>query len=293
MDWYEIMYPLIALLAGLLGISIVRKKPRSSEEGEATRPIRAPIQSLDYPTGKGIYVQPGQRGDFALFPDKDPVTYAVTIGCSFIVHHITSPPEHFALAQQVGLKSWIWSGPSKWRPSTWRESTRRMREKIRSLRESSIAVEGYMADPEDYAESRYGDDSWEANRQDAFTLAESLKESAQMGFKVGLTSFPFWPYQDEIAQIAGDSGAWGSPQLYGIVTPARDYETLKKRADRWKNAQWSAVIPSLAMWDRDASELREYYATFQNEKGVILFPGRRLPSSGPVFETYRDFQVRG
>ncbi len=248
------------------------------------------------PSGKAIYAR---RPDW--YPRGNPALYAKQLGCKFIaLHHFASGDEHLSQAHDLGLDVFLWSHPDSWSPDRWPATLESMAERVyaRGLR-------GFIADPEG---------GWRG--ADRGPLADRLTTAAASLPSVGITSYPSW-YIGDFMQAAA-AGAWGSPQLYGIISPGSLSE-LHRRAERWRRIFANRIVPSLAAWVRTPigpgytvqgeqsqpvypADQQSYLSGFDSERGAILWQtstslgpqGQIKPWPGTTgFEILRRWQPAG
>ena len=223
------------------------------------------------PRGKGIYAR-----DPDFYPGSDPGAYAQQMECDFIcLHHFASSDAHIERARDRGLQVWLWSGPESWSADNWEPTLRAL-----SGRAAFMGLSGFVADPES---------GWQGRQAERIRLGKSLQAATQIT-SVGVTSYPSWYIQD-VAEHA--PSVWGSPQLYGIVSPGTPQE-LRARGMRW--AKLMPTIPSLAAWSRSPVEQESYLQAFSDAPGAILWQapshsGNIQPQPGtPGFTVLRQWQ---
>lgn len=226
------------------------------------------------PRGKGIYAR-----DPDWYPDANPALYAAMMGCQFIgfLHHATSD-EQIAQARSYGLEPYLWQGPFWWKPDNWAATLDSQAE--RCLR---LGLPGFIADVEHAP-------LWRGKRTMREQLGQRLADASFALPSVGFTSFPSWYVQDIMPP---GSNVWGSPQLYGRVSPGTPLE-LKHRGERWQ-PYFQQLVPSLAAWGMDAAEQADYLKVFGDERGAIFWQVARGAGIEPevgteLFEVLRRFE---
>jgi hypothetical protein len=117
-----------------------------------------------------------------------------------------------------------------------------------------------------------------------------MNDQAALGRSVGYTSYPGFLYWRRVAQNV--PAAWGSPQLYGIISPGTPAE-IKARGVAWKAAFRGGYVASLAAWDRTADEQADYLSYFRDVPGAIFWH-TRMPEPGTrLFDILRAFRPGG
>lgn len=228
------------------------------------------------PRGKAIYTL-GMRN----YPNSDPAGYAAALDCQWIAFlsfpsynpnvNATSD-DQINRARDLGLQVLLWSGPDSWLPDNWPRSLDLLAE-----RADRMNLPGFIADVERA-------NVWTKHRDQLLPLGESLAIAASSFPSVGFTSFPMWGWVEEIAELAGPAGLWGSPQQYGGTTPPM---AVKQWGERWKRA-FPEVLPSLAAFrvDWDGSrpsapytlyEWEDYLNYYRDERGAIFWQRAGVP----------------
>lgn len=231
------------------------------------------------PRGKGIYArQP------SFYPEEDPGAYAYAMGCQFVaLHDAATSDDQVSRARDLGLTVLLWEGPDSWLPRNWQQTIYSHIERVERL-----GLDGFIADVERAQ-------VWKGHEREVHELAGTLGSAAQAYRSVGFTSFPSWPWMNDVAAIAAPQGVWGSPQLYGILQPGTPVELLH-RATSWHQA-FGEVTPSLAAWRRTPEEQADYLEAFRGERGAIFWQaptnsGKIQPWPGtPGFDVLRDWNV--
>lgn len=231
------------------------------------------------PRGKGIYArQP------SFYPDEDPAGYAYALGCQFVVMHDgATGDEQLRRAQGLGLKVLLWEGPDSWLPNNWQRTLYGHVERVQQL-----GLHGFVADVERA-------NIWRGHLNEVHVLAATLADSARAFASVGFTSFPSWPWMNDVAAVGAPAGLWGSPQLYGVLEPGTPVELLH-RGNPWHVA-FGQVTPSLAAWNRTPEEQAYYLEAFRGERGAIFWQsptnaGKIQPWPGtPGFDVLRNWNV--
>lgn len=212
------------------------------------------------------------------------VAFLVAMRCdSAIFHFRTYTREKVREAHRAGLRVWFYGGPDDWYPSNFAAT----RDAIKTiLQNEDPRCVGYIANVERVRAPSGHDpqDDWGSATDEQFrALCAMLQEDAQR-WSVGFCSIPAWTRYRDLARLCPD--VWGSPQLYGIVSPGEPRELLA-RGRPWQ-AVFPAYAPCLAAWARNASELRHYL----NGMRVVpnaLFWHTEVPE-GDAFDALRDFQ---
>jgi hypothetical protein len=232
------------------------------------------------PTGKGIYA----RSRF-LYPEDSPGVYAAAMECQFVVFLDNVADEAIVDAQRLGLQTYLYAMPADWTPKNWQRTLYTEVDRVQRL-----GMQGLIADPEG---------GWRGAPREAAELGAALASASRMLPSVGITSYPSWGYIETVAAEAARAGVWGSPQLYGIISPASSNKALLARGEKWKGI-FQEVTPSLAAWARDSADQAEYLDTFYDERGAILWQSTSLQSGGRIlpdigsqrFEVLRYWNVR-
>lgn len=235
------------------------------------------------PRGKGIYAR-----QQSFYPNDDPAAYALAMGCQFVaLHDGGTSDDNIRRGLDLGLSVFLWGGPDSWLPSNWQQTLYGHIERV-----EQFGLEGFIADVERAT-------VWRGNEGEVHELAATLGSAAQAYRSVGFTSFPSWPWMQDVAAIAAPAGVWGSPQLYGILDPGTPVELLNRGA-RWVQAFGpNGMTPSLAAWRRTPEDQAEYLEAFRGERGAIFWQaptrsGQIQPWPGtPGFEVLRDWNVHG
>jgi hypothetical protein len=233
---------------------------------------------MSAPRGKGLY----DRGNPDVYPGGSAAAYATALGCRFLAVHGLARHwyEEARAAHAAGLEVWLWSGPDSWRPPNWRRTLRVLMDRL----QQAPFVQGVIADPETAPEWR------NAGEGEARALADALGRLSRAGYSVGLTTHTGWPWEPLVGRLAGPSGVWASPQIYGIVSPGTLAE-LRRRRQRWDGLGFSAVVPSVAFWERSAQEQEEYFRLWAKERGAILWTDASPPRVGTaLFGVGQRFQ---
>ena len=188
-----------------------------------------------------------------LYPGRDIVKYAKGLGVVGVVLHSSTPAAIVAEAVLELESVYFWSFPGAFLPHNAAETTREMVEQC-----VSFGADGIIVDPENAPE-------WVDSREAIEGFSEVLDE-ARTKVDVGLTSFPYWPFVEQLAPHVN----FGSPQLYG-----RSGTTNPQVFANWRR-KWDAsmreVIPSI--WpqkNRDANAQRKYLSIFKDERTNIIF----------------------
>jgi hypothetical protein len=213
------------------------------------------------PRGKGFYERQASA-----YPNGDSIRFAQEIGASFVVLHAALvTPQKVARARAANFPIWFWSGPESWSPDNWQRTYEQ--QMALAGRYASQGAKGFIPDIEEISWT----DVEESERQALFTALRVASETYE---SIGFTSYPTWPYHDNIANTC--PLIWASPQLYGIVTPGTGAE-LRARGRRWRDIFRGGYCPSLAAWDRESSEQAAYLRDFVQEEGAIFWHG--LPAA--------------
>jgi len=241
------------------------------------------------PRGKGIYARAPRY-----YPGGNPGAYAVALRCQFVaLHDQASTDDDVRRAADLGLQTFLYSMPDSWLPTNWGATLHRQGERAMKL-----GIAGFIADVERA-------DQWRNQRRARQVLGQALANAAASLPSVGFTSIPSW-YLDDVAPAAAAAGVWGSPQLYGIVSPVRSHEEFSRRAAPWRRLFGAeGVVPSLAAWGRAPigapapetmpPDQAEYMAPFVGERGGIFWQApsqdRIRPWPGTAgFSLLRDFR---
>lgn len=237
---------------------------------------------MDAPTGKGLYTR-GAR----VYPDGDVAGYAAALGCQFVVFHEANHDDHILRAQDMGLGTYLYAMPDAWLPSTWQETAYRQFERVMIMN-----MDGMVADVEQYDPP--SGERWKGKQREVQELVTTLGGAA-LETSVGFTSFPSWPWYDDMAR----AGLWGSPQLYGVAQgPVPSNNELVRRGDTWKEV-FPQIVPSLAGWGfcnkgcvRTLADEWNYLNTFRAERGGILWTTNTPPLPGTDrFQLLREWNV--
>lgn len=212
------------------------------------------------------------------------VAFLVAMRCDSAIFHFRAyRREKVREALQAGLKVWFYGGPDDWYPSNMHAT----RDAIKTiLVNEDPRCSGYIANVEriDAPRGRDQQDDWgSATDAQVAELAAMLHEDSQR-WSVGFCSIPAWGRFRTIARLAPH--VWGSPQLYGVVSPGTPAELLS-RGRAWAVA-FCAYAPCLAAWARTAPELRAYLDGMRSVPNA-LFWHTTVPR-GDSFDALRDFQ---
>lgn len=212
------------------------------------------------------------------------VEFLVALRCdSALFYYRTVTPEKIRKAIDAGLRVWLYGGPDDWYPSNMRAT----RDAIKAiLVNGDPRMAGYIANVERVRAPSGHDpqDDWgSATDEQVRELAAMLHEDS-LRWSVGFCSIPAWPRFRMIAQQAPH--VWGSPQLYGIVSPG-DPRELLARGRPWE-ATFAGYAPCLAAWGRDATELRAYLSGMEAVPNALFW--HTATPTGDAFAALRDFQ---
>jgi hypothetical protein len=225
------------------------------------------------PTGKGIYAMGPQ-----LYPDGDPAGYAKRLGCRFVaLINGYGVQTHAVRAKDLGLQTYLWSPPETWHPDNWADTFSLQMERVESL-----GLAGLIADVEDAP-------MWLGQHDDVQALGEALKYASK-NYSIGFTSFPGWPYVDDLAKIFGGS-VWCSPQLYGVRDPGTP-QVVAARGKSWKSAFGAArYVPSIAAWNRSAQAQATYLQAFSDAFAAIMWLSPATPViDSPLYNVLKSWQ---
>lgn len=215
------------------------------------------------------------------------IGFATSLRCdSIILHKQWYSAEKLERALAAGLKVWVWSGPDSFYPSNFEATI----EALRAICNSDHRINGYIANVERVVAPSGHDpqDDWgSATPAHVARLGAMLHEDS-LRFSVGLSSIPAWPHMRTIARMAPH--VWGSPQLYGVISPAPP-AVLLQRGRPWERAFGQGYVPELAAWSRTAPEQRAYLEGMSSISHCIFWHAE-LPTND-TFAAIRDFQPRG
>lgn len=233
---------------------------------QVTEPEQTPAQAAtaeEIVTVRGL--PPSGRGGYV----REAFESYLSSGSFAAINSVrTDAPAKVAEAQALGLEVWLYAGPDHFLPRSEVISDREHSWETTLSRQldlcASTGAVGIIADPER---------NWEGHRAEAQELGRALKQASST-VRVGITSFPTWPWVDALAaECAGH--VWGSPQIYGRLQQGS--ATFARWYAAWANAFGAArVIPSIAGWV--AADLHstpegfaEYLASLPVSTGCIVW----------------------
>lgn len=211
------------------------------------------------------------------------VEMLVALRCDSAIFHFKAySREKVQRALAAGLRVWFYGGPDDWYPSNMQET----RDAIVAILEREPQVAGYIANVERVvAPSGHNpQDDWGSATVTQFDTLCRMLDADSRRWSVGFCSIPAWNRFRLLAQRCPH--VWGSPQLYGVISPGSPRELLA-RGRPWE-VIFAGYAPCLAAWDRNAVELRAYLDGMA-EVPNALFWMTEVPS-GDSFAALRDFQ---
>lgn len=133
--------------------------------------------------------------------------------------------------KSAGKQIWVSSGPDDWMPATWRASLERA-ERVAT----ELGAVGVIADPE-------WPDGVGASA-DATALGQALRALSSRT-RVGVTSFPLFPFLDELGRACGDR-VFGVVQIYGRTIV--DGNVFASWFARWQRHFGARMAIAVAGW---------------------------------------------
>jgi len=252
-------------------------------------------------TGGVLYLR-----DPAMYPGNDPLSYAARLGCRGVALQPRIARHRALIAPAVtrfgagGVE--LFDLPSEYTPRNWRATFNRA---------AGLASDhgvGVLVDLETASQ-------WARAHSELVALGAAMRDLAELGVRVGVTSVPMHPSWQELADIA-DGGAaivgpqtgrepavWGSVQLYGRGFPRDRYGA---QIETWRTAFPGGVRPSIALgspgWPGlSVSEYAAYLADVRDamefagldSRDVLMWHGQVPPEDGAYHQLARAHLTGG
>jgi hypothetical protein len=146
--------------------------------------------------------------------------------------------QQVAAARAIGATIWLYGGPERWDPESWRESIAYIEREC-----ARLDAVGFIVDPENG-----WPEAWTANRAraegEARALGAAMRDAATR-WRVGGTSYYSFPARRALIEAAG-TGVWWAVQMLGRTTQSA--AAMRQWLDGWRALAGSRVIIGIGGW---------------------------------------------